>query len=134
MKSGKCLVIDNSAIMAIILEENCKPQLVQATVGFTLYAPSLIPVEVSNALTSLYKQNRIKQELIFPAFETYKSLPISKKAINYKNLLNIAIEHKIYSYDASYLELSLRLGFPLLTLDGGMMQVAKNLGIELLEV
>jgi predicted nucleic acid-binding protein len=134
MKTEKSLVIDNSAVMSIILEEASKPLIIMATVGYELFAPSLLPVEVSNALTSLYKQNRIKQEVILPAFESYKSLPITKKAINYKNLLNIAIKQKIYAYDASYLELSLRFGMPLLTLDGGMKQAAKTLKIQLLEV
>ena len=41
-------------------------------------------------------------------------------------------EYGLTSYDATYVELALRLGLPLATLDRQMIDVAKNLGIEIL--
>jgi predicted nucleic acid-binding protein len=39
--------------------------------------------------------------------------------------------HALTSYDAAYLELSLRLGEPLATLDEGLRNAAIKLGVEL---
>ena len=44
----------------------------------------------------------------------------------------IAWEYKIYAYDAFYLESAKRLGLPLLTFDGNMAKIGKELGIKIL--
>ena len=46
--------------------------------------------------------------------------------------LDIAWEYKIYAYDACYLEAAKRLNLPLLTFDGNMIKVAKELSIRIL--
>jgi predicted nucleic acid-binding protein len=40
----------------------------------------------------------------------------------------------MYAYDAYYLDTAYRLKLPLLTLDGGMKEKAKDMKINLLEV
>ena len=47
-------------------------------------------------------------------------------------VLPIAYEHSLSVYDAMYLELSLRLGLPLATLDGELGTAAKAAGVEVL--
>jgi predicted nucleic acid-binding protein len=44
--------------------------------------------------------------------------------------LSIARRYRLSSYDASYLELALRLGLPLATLDSDLLQAAKKAGIN----
>jgi predicted nucleic acid-binding protein len=46
--------------------------------------------------------------------------------------LEIAWEYKIYAYDACYLESAKRLSLPLLTFDGQMHRIGKELGITIL--
>lgn len=45
--------------------------------------------------------------------------------------LNLARRHKLSAYDAAYLELSLRAGVPLATLDAGLAKAATNAGIPI---
>ena len=53
---------------------------------------------------------------------------------NNNKATEIAIQKKIYAYDAYFLVCSLSLRKPLLTLDNAMKKVANDLGIKLLEV
>jgi predicted nucleic acid-binding protein len=44
--------------------------------------------------------------------------------------LSLARRYRLSSYDASYLELALRLGLPLATLDSSLLKAAKKAGIN----
>jgi predicted nucleic acid-binding protein len=43
--------------------------------------------------------------------------------------LNLARRYKLSAYDAAYLELALRMGLPLATLDAGLANAATTAGI-----
>jgi len=45
------------------------------------------------------------------------------------SVLTLAERHGLSTYDAAYLELSLRLGLPLATLDHDLAQAARSTGI-----
>lgn len=47
------------------------------------------------------------------------------------NTLQLARRHNLSTYDASYLELALREGLPLATLDGGLRAVVQRVGARL---
>jgi predicted nucleic acid-binding protein len=68
------------------------------------------------------------------AFIEYQKLPIKRIAINYRKTLKLCGAYKIYAYDAAYLELSQRLGLPLLTFDDGMKEIADKMKIKLQEI
>ena len=65
------------------------------------------------------------------AFEYFKKIPIKTIEIDMKKALEIAWDFKIYAYDACYLESAKRLNLPLLTFDGNMIKVGKELGINI---
>ncbi|MCA8953155.1 MAG: type II toxin-antitoxin system VapC family toxin [Planctomycetes bacterium] len=46
-------------------------------------------------------------------------------------MANFARPHQLTSYDALYLELAIGVGKPLCTLDHGMQDAARRLGVEL---
>ena len=48
------------------------------------------------------------------------------------DVLLLARRHRLTVYDASYLELARREGFPLATLDGELTEAAKSAGVELI--
>jgi predicted nucleic acid-binding protein len=48
------------------------------------------------------------------------------------DILPLCRQHKLTSYDATYLELALRRNLPLATLDSDLRKVAKILGVVLL--
>ena len=49
-----------------------------------------------------------------------------------EKVIEIAWNHKIYAYDAFYLETAKRLNLPLLTFDNGMGKVGIDMGITVL--
>jgi hypothetical protein len=58
----------------------------------------------------------------------------SKQALLFwgEKALEIVWDYKIYAYDACYFESAKRLNLPLLTFDGSMVRVGKELGINIL--
>ena len=47
------------------------------------------------------------------------------------NTLQLARRYKLSSYDSSYLELAIRLGMPLATLDEDLQKAAKKVGVKI---
>jgi predicted nucleic acid-binding protein len=62
----------------------------------------------------------------------FKKIPIKMVEVDLEKSLEIAWEYKIYAYDAFYLESSKRLDLPLLTFDGGMKRVGREIGLTVL--
>ena len=50
--------------------------------------------------------------------------------MRYRGTLQLARRYKLSAYDASYLELALRLGMPLATLDEDLKKAAKKAGVK----
>ena len=46
--------------------------------------------------------------------------------------LNLARRYRLSAYDAAYLELALRTGLPLATLDAGLAKAAATAGVQML--
>jgi predicted nucleic acid-binding protein len=55
-----------------------------------------------------------------------------KDETNQKDLLALARAHNLSSYDASYLDLSMRKGLPLATLDTRLREAAKKTDVPIL--
>lgn len=47
------------------------------------------------------------------------------------NTLNLARRYRLSAYDAAYLELALRTGLPLATLDAGLVKAAATAGVQI---
>jgi predicted nucleic acid-binding protein len=128
------IVIDASAIIAVITNEVAKPLLINATTGVDLIAPHSIYWEIGNAFSAMFKQNRISQEQALIAVAAYKKIPIRYVDIELEEALAIAGDLKIYAYDAYLLRCALKYRCPLLTLDNGLKYVAGMANVNLVEV
>ena len=62
----------------------------------------------------------------------FEQIPIKTIQVDFQKVLEIAWIYKIYAYDACYLESAKRLRLPLLTFDGQMQRIGKELGITIL--
>jgi len=62
----------------------------------------------------------------------FKRIPIKIVSIDIEKALAVAWHYKIYAYDAFYLEAAKRLQLPLVTFDGGMKKIGKELGLDIL--
>ncbi len=96
-------------------------------------APSIWFLEVANALVmgERRKRSTVAQATTFLAHLT--GLPIvlddATSAHAWGTTLQLARTHQLSAYDAAYLELALRRGLPLATLDVPLQQTALSIGI-----
>jgi predicted nucleic acid-binding protein len=81
----------------------------------------------------MMKKNTLKTEEVISAWEIVQQIPVDLRNIDMKSALDIAIKFNIYAYDAYFLECAVKLRSPLLTLDLGMQNVAREMKIAFLE-
>jgi predicted nucleic acid-binding protein len=99
--------------------------------------PSVWPLEVANALLVGERRGRLACADTARFVGLLRELPIvldvesSGRALS--DVLVLAREQALSSYDAAYLELAMRRGSALATLDDGLRQAAARLGIAILE-
>jgi len=127
------ILIDASAIMAVILNEANKPAVLKLTKNKTLLSPDVISYEIGNALINLYKKRKITEVKLLEAYNEFLSIPIRNAKIDIEKALKIACKYEIYAYDAYYLETAYRLKIPLLTFDDLMIKTGLKLRIDILD-
>lgn len=97
------------------------------------FVPSLWPIEVGNALVVATRKGRISSAERWRICETLLTLPIEIEspapALVRGATADLAISHRLTVYDASYLELAVRKGFPLATLDRSLAAAARSVGL-----
>ncbi len=128
------LIIDTSALLAVILAEPERDKIVELTSGHSLMGPGSIPWEVGNAFSAMLKQRRLELSQVRRGLEIFQSIPIRFMRVDFSNSLAIADKTKMYAYDAYFLDCALRRAAPLLTLDGALFRAGRRLGVEMVEV
>jgi predicted nucleic acid-binding protein len=127
------VLLDASAIMAIILNELNRDMVIMLTKDATLFSPEVISFEIGNALVNLYRKQKITESELLEAYRNFTLIPIRNIKIDIGKAVKIACKYKIYAYDAYYLEIASRLKIPLITFDESMKRVALNLKINILD-
>ncbi len=98
--------------------------------------PSIWPLEIANVLAISERRGRTNQAKITQFLRLLGSLPITVDAKTgekaFTDVLTLARTHKLTSYDAAYLELALREGLALATVDEQLKRVANKLGVTIL--
>ena len=96
-------------------------------------APTLWPLEVANALLMGERRKRTTEAKATIFLGLLKSLPISldEEAASraWQETIGLARTHRLSVYDAAYLELALRRGLPLATLDDRLKAAADAVGV-----
>jgi predicted nucleic acid-binding protein len=126
------IAVDASIYLAVVLNEPEKQAIIERTKGVQLVSPEVLPYEIGNALTAMFKRGRLNEEQIIKSFEIFNTIPLFLTPVNIASALNIACRFNVYAYDTYYLELAKRLKIPLLTLDNQMKNIASALEIELI--
>jgi len=126
------ILLDASAIMAIILNEPNRGSVIGLTENAILLSPEVISFEIGNALISIYKRRKITEEELMEAYRNYTLIPLRIVDVNIQKALKIACKFEIYAYDAYYLEIANRLKLPLITFDEQMRKVGMQLKIDVL--
>lgn len=127
------VVIDTSAIIAVIVGEPERDQLIQSTVGVDLIAPASVHWEIANAFSAMLRRSRITLEQARASIDAYRSIPIRMVDIDLVEAINLAGRMDIYAYDAYLLHCADQYNAPLLTLDQALKEHARESILALLE-
>jgi len=100
--------------------------------------PSIWPLEIANALLVAERRKRIALAKVTALLIKIAGLPISVRPAGpkhaFERILPIARQQGLSLYDAAYLELAIREGLALATLDSELQRAAKTTGVELVSV
>ena len=128
------LVVDTSVIIAVIVDEPAKDGLISLTVGADLIAPRSVHWEVGNAFSAMLKRNRITLEQAMQVIDLYYTIPVRFVDVELEAALCIAGDLGMYAYDAYLVRCAQRYGAPLLSLDKDLVRLARQAGVEVVEV
>ena len=134
------LVLDASMALSWLLPDESRDVslVVRAELpkAETLWVPGHWHLEISNALCVAERRKRLDAAGVAQAVSLFTQLPVtidpetSDRAS--AETLALARQHALSVYDAAYLELSLRRGASLASLDGPLRLVAKQLAVPVL--
>ncbi|MEQ1590025.1 MAG: type II toxin-antitoxin system VapC family toxin [Gallionella sp.] len=135
-------VIDNSVVMRWFFGDG-KPQdmryarsVLEQLKSDRAIAPSVWGLEVANVITRAESQELVTEARSEAFLEMLTGIAIEVDSTSSQHALtstlNLARRYKLSSYDASYLELALRQGVALATLDTDLRKAAKKAGVAVL--
>ncbi len=127
------IISDTNIFLAVVLNEPERDNIIQLTSKANAISPEILPYEIGNALTAMVKRKKLTPTEALSALEAVNSISVRLVAVNILKSLEIALEFKLYAYDAYFLQCAKHLSCPLLTLDKRMKKVAHDLNIEVVE-
>lgn len=102
----------------------------------TALVPALWHLELANALVTSERRQRISAARATEFATLIEALPIfvdqETPARAPRGILDLARHERLTAYDAAYLELAMRQGLPLATLDSDLRDAAERVGVPLL--
>lgn len=128
------LVIDTSAIIAVLVRESDRAALVEVTAGADLLAPPSVHWEVGNAFSAMFKRRRLTLRQAHRALEAYRRIPIRFSDVRLGQALEVSKGLDIYAYDAYVIACALQHRCAVLSLDRGLVEAATRAGIATVEV
>ncbi len=127
-------VVDCSVSLAWFLEDErdaFTDTILRATETSDHWVPAVWPLEFANGLLMAERRKRIDRTARLDALRKVllPGLRIDTTPVDMQAISALAERHDLTAYDASYLELALRLGFDLVTLDRDLASAAAADGI-----
>ncbi len=96
-------------------------------------APSIWPLQMANVLLVAERRKRISKAQSRRFVELLRTLPIAVDDVSvaraWDGLLPLALEQQLSAYDDAYLELAMREGLPIATLDNALRKAAKRCSV-----
>ena len=136
----KSFVLDASVAVAWCFDDESTPAAwalldrIRAAAG---HVPALWAQEVGNILLGAERRRRITQARAVEFVGILGELDIRVDADlpgrAFRDVLPLARERRLTTYDAAYLELAMRLGLPLATKDRDLARAARSLRVKTLD-
>lgn len=132
-------VVDASVSAAWFLPDEATPfteAALQGTATNEVWVPALWLLEIGNLLLSAQRRKRIadpkRRELVAAAAAL--RLRVDREPVSMVELDALAAHFGLSAYDAAYLELALRRGLPLATLDAALLAALPEAGVAAAEL
>ena len=132
------VVVDASVALAWCFPDegsNEADNVLLALDSLSILVPAIWSLEVTNGILVGERSKRLHQPEIQRFSTLLQNLSIIQDAQsaeeNLTNVLPLAREYGLSAYDAAYLEISLRHGAPLATLDQKLMKAARRAGARI---
>ena len=138
MNGNEGFVLDASITMAWCFEDESSAYadaVLDSLVDVTALAPAIWPLEISNVLAVAERRKRIDKAGSIRFISLLMQLPVivgpeSPQRV-FAEILALAREHDLSTYDASYLDLAMRYGVALATQDGRLQKAARQACVQL---
>ena len=139
-RRAELIVVDASAFIAAFLPDEVEVKAIELLEDLqygraVAVVPALFYQEISNALLMAYRRKRIQRDRFLAYLRVIASLPIlvdtaaATQGTTMLTVSQLAEQHTLTTYDASYLEVAMRRGLPLATLDAALAKVALGVGV-----
>lgn len=132
-------VIDTSVVMSWCFQDESSEyadDVLGRLTELTALAPSIWPLEVVNVLLVAERRKRLEQADSARFLTLLSRLPITveddRMALKMEKLLALGRAHGLSSYHAAYLDLAMRSGLPIATLDGNLLAAARRVNVPIL--
>lgn len=133
------IVIDASIALSWCFHDERTPytqQLLARVIQQGASVPQLWHLEVSNAMLIGLIKGRINESDLLLQLQYLNELPVSVDLDTanaaFAQIYQIARSDRLTTYDAAYVELALRSGLPLATLDKAMRKAATKHGVQVI--
>ena len=134
-------VLDCSIAVAWLFDDEARPEtdaLLDRLKDDSALVPGLWRLEIGNVLARAERHKRASGAQVAAHLDLLNRLPIvtdtetDRRAS--REILTLARSERLTTYDAAYLELAMRRGIALATLDNALIQAARHLDVETLPV
>lgn len=131
-------VVDNSVVMSWCFEDKTNPYaeaVLDRLTDARALVPSIWPLEVVNVLLAAERRKRLGQADSVRFITLLSQLPIEVEGQwsdrMMRDLLSLGRTNGLSSYDASYLDLAIRKGYPIATLDRKLREAAGKMDVPI---
>jgi predicted nucleic acid-binding protein len=134
-------VLDNSVVMRWLLEsertsdQKYAENVLKSMVNSGAMVPNLWQLEVVNVLVAAESRCDVSLGEMERFLSQLENLPINTDSLTarhaFSRTLALARAYTISSYDAAYLELAIRAGLPLASLDKKLIRAAKKTDVRI---
>lgn len=134
----RTLVLDASVALSWVFPDEAGQStysILQGSEEYRLLVPSLWALEITNALLVGERRGRLRAVDVRRFVSILEELGVIQEALPLQAVLQtvlpLAREHQLSTYDAVYLDLAIREGAVLATLDGAMRTAARKEDVAL---
>jgi predicted nucleic acid-binding protein len=128
------LVIDTSVLIAVLVSEPERAQIIRQTEGYDLIAPGSVHWEIGNAFSAMLKRKRITDEQVKATLLSYEKIPIRFRDVDMQMAMDIAYENDLFAYDAYIIACARESRCPLISFDKNLVNAARKAHVSIVEV